>query len=208
MFITLEGPEGGGKTTQAKRLTEWLHASGKNVLSVREPGGTDISNKIRSILLDAKSTNMDIRAELLLFCASRAQLVSECIRPHLKKGGIVISDRYADSTLAYQGYARGLDIQVLRTLIDFATYGLTPDITLLLDVDVNAGLARKVANEEWNRLDAEEIQFHVRVREGYRALSVREPNRWVIIDAALPGDVVEEEIKRVVGKAIEREECA
>ena len=202
MFITLEGPEGGGKTTQAQRLASWLREMGKNVLAVREPGGTQISDAIRRILLDPNSSNMDARAELLLFCASRAQLVTEKIRPHLAQGGIVVCDRFADSTLAYQGYARGLNLTFLRSLVDFATSGLTPDLTLLLDIDVSAGLRRKAADEEWNRLDAEEVDFHARVRNGYHALAAAEPRRWVIINADRTFDIVADEIHQVVGAAL------
>jgi dTMP kinase len=205
MFITLEGPEGGGKTTQAQKLVAWLRAQGKDVLAVREPGGTDISDAVRHILLDFASTNMDIRAELLLFCASRAQLVSEKIRPHLACGGIVVCDRFADSSLAYQGYGRGLDLEMLRQLLTFATYGLKPDLTLLLDMDVDAGLQRKAGDEEWNRLDAETIDFHRRVRAGFLALASAEPVRYQIIQASLPLEQVAEQIQRAVGHALERQ---
>jgi dTMP kinase len=203
MFITLEGPEGGGKTTQAQILVAWLRAQGKNVLAVREPGGTGISDAIRHILLDFGSANMDARAELLLFCASRAQLVSEKIKPHLAQGGIVVCDRFSDSTLAYQGYGRGLDLQTLRQLLIFATYGLKPDLTVLLDMDVNAGLQRKAGNEEWNRLDAETIDFHRRVRSGYLALADAEPERYQIILAGLPLEQVADQIRSTVSRALE-----
>jgi dTMP kinase len=204
MFITLEGPEGSGKTTQAPRLAAWLRAQGKDVLAVREPGGTDISNAIRHILLDFSSANMDARAELLLFCASRAQLVNEKIRPHLARGGIVVCDRYADSSLAYQGYGRGLDLEALRQLLTFATYGLKPDLTLLLDVDVDAGLQRKASEEEWNRLDAETVDFHRRVRAGYLALASTEPERYRVIQAGLPLEQVTAQIQQTVEQALAR----
>ena len=202
MFITLEGPEGSGKTTQAKRLITWLAAAGFQAIYVREPGGTAISDRIRTILLDSESAKMDIRTELLLFCASRAQLVSERIKPYLASGGVVVCDRYADSTIAYQGYARGLDLAVLNTLIGFATYSLMPDITLLLDVDVSEGLARKTACDEWNRLDAEAIQFHQSVREGYLTLAASEPERWVTLDASQSADLLTIDIQHIVGCAI------
>jgi dTMP kinase len=204
MFITLEGPEGSGKTTQAPKLAAWLRAQGKDVLAVREPGGTDISNAIRHILLDFSSANMDARAELLLFCASRAQLVNEKIRPHLARGGIVVCDRYADSSLAYQGYGRGLDMEALRQLLTFATYGLKPDLTLLLDVDVDAGLQRKASEEEWNRLDAETVDFHRRVRAGYLALASTEPERYRVIQAGLPLEQVTAQIQQTVEQALAR----
>jgi dTMP kinase len=202
VFFTLEGPEGSGKTTQAQRLVSWLREMGKEVLAVREPGGTEISNAIRHILLDFGSGKVDARTELLLFCASRAQLVSEKILPHLAQGGIVVCDRFADSTLAYQGYARGLNLTFLRLLLDFATNGLKPDLTLLLDIEVNAGLGRKADNEEWNRLDAEDVGFHARVRNGYHALAAADPKRWVILDAGHPPDVVAADIQRIVGAAM------
>jgi len=204
MFITLEGPEGGGKTTQAQKLVAWLRTQGKDVLAVREPGGTGISDAVRHILLDFTSTNMDIRTELLLFCASRAQLVSEKIKPHLAHGGIVVCDRFADSSLAYQGYGRGLDLEMLRQLLTFATYGLKPDITLLLDMDVSAGLQRKAGDEEWNRLDAETVEFHHRVRAGYLALASAEPGRYQVIRADLPLEQVAEQIQRAVSHALEQ----
>ena len=202
MFITLEGPEGGGKTTQAQRLAAWLREQGKEVLAVREPGGTTISDAVRHILLDLSTANMDARAELLLFCASRAQLVSEKIMPHLAHGGIVVCDRFADSTLAYQGYGRGLDLDLLRQLLAFATHGLKPDLTLLLDVDVDAGLQRKAGDDEWNRLDAEAIDFHRRVRAGYLALASAEPERYRIIRADQSFEQVARQIQHTVGGAL------
>jgi dTMP kinase len=144
---------------------------------------------------------MDARTELLLFCASRAQLVAEKIRPHLARGGIVVCDRFADSTLAYQGYGRGLDLEFLTSLLNFATHGIKPDLTLLLDIDVEAGLRRR-AREEWNRLDAETIDFHRKVRSGFLALAAAEPQRWVIIPADRPVDAVTEQIQRAVRKTL------
>lgn len=202
MFITLEGPEGGGKTTQAARLAQWLIAQSKDVLLVREPGSTRLGDAIRHLLLDFRDGRVDARTEVLLFCAARAQLVSEKLQPHLAQGGIVVCDRFADSTLAYQGYARSMDLAFLRSLLDFATYGLKPDLTLLLDIDVSSGLGRKSTDAEWNRLDAEELSFHLRVREGYRRLSNAEPLRWVTVDAGRPLDVVSNDICSVVTKRL------
>ena len=203
MFITLEGPEGSGKSTQIPRLVERLRSGGYNVLALREPGGTFISDAVRRILLDFGSGNIDARSELLLYCASRAQLVAEKIRPHLAGGGMVVCDRYADSTLAYQGYGRGLDIQVLRTILGFATHGISPDLTLLLDLDVSTGLGRKSNLEEWNRLDAESIGFHRRVRAGYLELAAQEPGRWKVIDAAQPIESVGDDIQRAIQTRLE-----
>jgi dTMP kinase len=202
VFITLEGPEGGGKTTQAARLTRWLTAQGKNVLLVREPGSTRLGDAIRHLLLDFRDGQVDPRTEVLLFCAARAQLVSEKIKPHLAEGGVVVCDRFADSTLAYQGYARGMELVFLRSLLDFATYGLKPDLTLLLDIEAHDGLGRKTIGDEWNRLDAEELSFHLRVRDGYRQLASAEPLRWVTIDAGHPLDEVSNSISEVVAKRL------
>ena len=185
MFITFEGPDGSGKTTQARLLAKWLGEQGYQVVLTREPGGTDIGDQIRVVLHDPRNTAMDARTEILLYSASRAQHVTEQIRPALAAGKIVISDRYADSTLAYQGYGRGLDLETLQRVTAFATGGLTPDLTLYLDVPPEAGLQRRqLGGVEWNRLDAETLEFHQRVRAGYLELVRQEPGRWVIIDAA------------------------
>lgn len=198
MFITLEGPEGSGKTTQIPELAEFLHQAGHDVLTTREPGGTPISDQIRAILLDNENTAMHPRTEILLFQASRAQHVEQVIRPHLQKGGIVLCDRYADSTLAYQGYGYGLKIEDLRTIIEFATGGLTPDLTLLLDVEPETGLLRRNQGGDVNRLDAYDLPFHRRVREGYHRLAQADPNRWVTVDANRSPDVVQREIRLAV----------
>jgi len=199
MFITLEGPEGSGKTTQTQRLAEWLQAQGCNVLALREPGGTPIGDRIRAVLVDRASAGMHARTELLLFCASRAQMLDERVKPHLARGGIVLCDRFADSSLAYQGYGRGLDLDVLRILLDFATFGIKPDLTLFLELEVELGLQRRMKNGgEWNRLDAEALDFHRRVRTGYQALAAEEPGRWVRIDAGQSTEWVESAIQAAV----------
>src|SRR5512143_3836472 len=136
MFITLEGPEGSGKTMQLPKLAEYLRQSGFDVVTTREPGGTSISEQIRTVLHNRENKEMNPRTEILLFQASRAQLVEQVIRPHLAKGGVVLSDRYADSTLAYQGYGHQTDIERLKALIDFATGGLVPDLTILFEIDI------------------------------------------------------------------------
>jgi dTMP kinase len=141
---------------------------------------------------------MNPRTEILLFQASRAQLVEQIIRPHLNKGGVVLSDRYADSTLAYQGYGHQIDIESLRALVTFATGGLKPDLTILLDLDVETGLRRKELKGEWNRLDAYDLDFHQRVRQGYHRLVNAEPERWEVIDASQSPIKVQEELRRVV----------
>lgn len=198
MFITLEGPEGSGKTSQLPKLAEYLRQHGFDVLTTREPGGTSIGEQIRTVLHNLENKEMDPRTEILLFQASRAQLVEQVIRPHLDQGGVVLSDRYADSTLAYQGYGHQIDIQPLKVLVTFATGGLKPDLTLLLDIDVETGLRRKELKGEWNRLDAYDIDFHQRVRHGYLNLVQAEPKRWVVIDASQSPAKVQEEMRRVV----------
>ncbi len=185
LFITFEGPEGSGKTTQLKLLAEWLRERGCDVLATREPGGTAISEAIRGILLDPTHTEMQPEAEILLFSAARAQIVAQVIRPHLQGGGIVLCDRYADSTLAYQGYGRGLDLDTLRTITAFATGGLVPDLTIYLDIAIEEGLRRKVP-QEWNRLEAQALVFHQRVRGGYLEMAASEPDRWLSVDAFQP----------------------
>ncbi|MBR6090231.1 MAG: dTMP kinase [Anaerolineaceae bacterium] len=199
MFITFEGPDGSGKTTQLNRLVALLEQEGKSVVRTREPGGTDIGDQIRSVIMDMKNKKMAPRAEILLFCASRAQLVEELIRPSLDEGKIILCDRYADSTMAYQGYGHGLDRQVLGTLLNFATGGLKPDLTLLFDVPSGVGLRRRMNNhEEWNRMDDYELRFHERVRNGYLELAAAEPERWVVINADRSPDEIFEDVVTVL----------
>ncbi len=202
MFITLEGPEGSGKTTQLPMLADFLRQRGFEVLSTREPGGTSIGEQIRTILHNLENKEMKPRTEILLFQASRAQLVEQVIRPHLKIGGIVLSDRYADSTLAYQGYGHQVDIESLRVLLAFATGGLKPDLTILLDVDVEMGLRRKELKGEWNRLDAYNLDFHHRVHQGYLQLVKAEPERWEVIDASQSPAKVQDMLRQVVARRL------
>jgi dTMP kinase len=204
MFITFEGSEGSGKTSHLAPLAEYLRGQGYAVLTTREPGGTPIGDKIRSILLDLGHNEMHKRTEILLLQASRAQLVEQVIRPHLQAGEIVLCDRYADSSLAYQGYGYGIDPENIRPLVDFATCGLKPDLTLLLDVEVEEGLRRKARGSEWNRLDAYTIDFYQRVRQGYFTLAQADPQRWEILDANQPLEMVQAEIRRVVEKRLKR----
>src|SRR3990170_1326450 len=168
MFITLEGPEGSGKTSHVPSLVEHLKARGHTVFPTREPGGTAIGEQIRMVIHDLKNVEMHPRAETLLYQAARAQIVEQVIRPRLAAGEIVLSDRYYDSTIAYQGYGHQQDLEQVRALVKYATGGLVPDLTILLDVEVELGLRRKRQNgNEWNRLDAYTIDFHKRVRAGY-----------------------------------------
>ncbi len=210
LFITFEGPEGSGKTTQIQRLADRLRQAGQPVLTTREPGGTAIGDQIRAVLHDLRNRAMDPRTEVLLYAASRAQLVAEVIRPALARGTIVLCDRYTDSTLAYQGYGRGLDLETLRRMMDFATGGLKPHLTLYLDLPVEKGLARKRealqrGEGEWNRLDQEEVAFHQRVRAGYLALAAAEPGRWRVLDADRPIEAVQTDIWKAVVPLLERE---
>jgi dTMP kinase len=202
MFITFEGPDGSGKTTQLHRLADFLCQHNYQVLTTREPGGTAISEQIRSILFDLKNTQMVPRTEILLFLASRAQLVEQVIRPYLAGGGVVLCDRYADSTLAYQGYGHQVDLKQLKVLIDFATGGLKPDLTLLLDLEAEEGLRRREQGGDWNRLDAYTQAFHRRVRQGFLELASQEPQRWVTVDAGEPPDQVQRTIRHEVARRL------
>ncbi|GAB4464971.1 MAG: dTMP kinase [Anaerolineales bacterium] len=198
MFITLEGPEGSGKTSHIPHLVEYLRGKGCVVFPTREPGGTSISEQIRGILHDMKNAEMHPRTETLLYQAARAQIVEQVIKPRLADGEIVISDRYADSTIAYQGYGHQQDLEQIRALVRYATGGLVPDLTILLDVDVETGLKRKQKGNEWNRMDAYTVEFHQRVRAGYLEMVKQEPYRWAVVDAAQPWERVQEELRRVI----------
>lgn len=192
-FITLEGPEGAGKTLQARRLVEALAAQGHRSRLTREPGGTALGEQIRSIVLARAADGaggIDLRADALLFNAARAQLVAEVIRPALASGEVVVCARYADSTLAYQGYGAGLPLTELRAVADAATGGLVPDLTILLDVAPEVGLRRK-AEESRNRFEAAfDLDFHRRVRAGFLELAGAEPARWRVIEAERDADAV------------------
>ena len=196
MFITLEGPDGSGKTAQIQPLADFLSDQGFSVFTAREPGGTPIGDDIRAILMDMKNAKMQPSTETLLFCAARAQLVREIVQPRLKKGDTVILDRYADSTLAYQGYGHQNDLDLIRSVLKFATGGLKPDLTFLLDIDPEVGLRRrKESGEEWNRLDAYQLAYHRRVRQGYLEMAAQEPERWRVVDASQPPAVVQSSIQ-------------
>jgi len=199
MFITLEGPEGSGKSSQLPELAAFLRGAGYEVIVTREPGGTAVGDQIRDVLMKMENVSIVPRTEILLFLAARAQHVEELIRPALAEGKVVLCDRYGDSTLAYQGYGHATDLETLRLLLDFATGGLRPDLTLLLDVPVSKGMARKRENDsEWNRLDAYTEAFHERVRQGYLSLAAAEPDRWQIIDASQTKQTVQDEMRAAV----------
>ncbi len=196
MFVTFEGSEGSGKSTQIMLLANYLRRKGYGVTTTREPGGTLIGEQVRGCLHDVANKEMTPAAEVLLYSASRAQLVKEVIRPALADRNVVLSDRYADSTLAYQGYGRLLDLDTLATITHFATGGLTPDLTLFLDVEVEKGLLRRSeGGEEMNRMDLQALAFYKRVREGYLEMVAADPNRWVIVDANRVVEDIQEDVR-------------
>lgn len=203
LFVTFEGPDGSGKTTQIRLLRAFLEEKGYPIHETREPGGTSIGDQIRQVLHATTNTEMRSTTEILLYSASRAQLVEEVIRPALARGQIVLCDRYAESTLAYQGYGRRLDADVLRVITVFATGGLRPDLIVYLDIPVEEGLRRKrraheTEDAEWNRLDQESADFHRRVRQGYLRLAKEEPTRWLIVDARQPVEAIQQTIREKV----------
>jgi dTMP kinase len=204
MFITLEGPEGSGKTSHVAPLVEYLHKKGYTVFPTREPGGTSIGEQIREVLHSLKNSEMHARTETLLYQAARAQFVEQVVRPRLMLGDIVISDRYADSTLAYQGYGHQQDLEQVRALIKYATGGMIPELTVLLDVDVEVGLKRKKNGVEWNRLDAYTVDFHQRVRNGYLEMVQQEPGRWVVVDAGQGWQEVQAGLRKAILERIQK----
>jgi dTMP kinase len=200
LFVSLEGPDGSGKSTQAARLADALRGRDHAVLLTREPGGTPAGERIRQLLLDPSGDGLGPVTEALLFCAARSELVARVIRPALAAGQIVLCDRFADSTLAYQGYGSGVPRAWLAEVIRGATGGLTPHLTLLFDLPVEVGLARRrTAGDEWNRLDAADLAYHHRVRAGFLDLAAMEPARVAVLAAdADPSDVTELALTAVV----------
>jgi len=199
-FITIEGPEGSGKSTHSRLLCAYLRGKGLRIVHTREPGGTRISEAIRGVLLSRKSKGMADACELLLFMAARAQIVSEVIRPALKKGYIVICDRFHDATVAYQGYGAGMDLKVIGSLRKLATGGLKPDLTVLLDVESRAGLKRGGAHD---RMERKSLDFHRRVRNGYLKIAKKEPRRIKVINTTCSsvGDV-QDKVRKAVEDAV------
>ena len=199
MFITFEGPDGSGKTTQISLLADFLREQSYPVLTTREPGGTPIGDQIRNCLHDVRNSGMADATEILLYSASRAQLVRDVILPALEAGAIVICDRFFDSTIAYQGYGRGLSLDDLVYITRFATGGLQPDLTFLLDMDVEAGIIRRTSGgDEMNRMDLQDAGFHRRVRDGYLQMVASQPHRWVVVDADRPVHDVQATIRAEV----------
>lgn len=199
-FITIDGPDGGGKTTQARRLADALRARGLDVVLTREPGGTALGERVRSILLDNETGRHAPAADALLFNAARAQHVDEVVLPALRAGRTVVCARYADSTLAYQGHGAGLPIDDLRRIQELATQGLVPDRTILLDLPPEQGLARKA--DEQTRFETDfDMAFHRRVREGFLAIAREEPDRYRVIDATQDEDAVFRQVVEAAGSA-------
>jgi dTMP kinase len=185
IFVTFEGSEGCGKSTQARALWRKISRLGIPTVLTHEPGGTSLGNQLRRILKERRQDEIPPLAELLLFAACRIQLVNEVIHPNLQQGKVVICDRFADSTVVYQGYGRGFDLETIKKINELATQGIKPGLTILLDIPTQKGLSRK-QNKMNDRFEAEDIAFHNRVRNGYLKLAVEEPERWLVVDATLP----------------------
>jgi dTMP kinase len=207
-FITFEGIEGSGKSTQIALLANYLTAKGVRHVLTREPGGTPIGDQVRKILLDPSNRSLDPAAELLLYAASRAQHLREIILPALANGTTVLCDRFSDATLAYQGYGRGLDIGMIRSLDLIVTAGMCPDLTLLFDIEAASGIARARGRNNSRGLEAEarfeneELAFHERVRQGYLTLVMQEPDRIRVVDASPPAEAVQAKVRQVIDERL------
>jgi len=204
LFIVFEGGEGCGKSTQTRALCRRLSKDGFRAVLTREPGGTRLGERVRRYLKQTGETQISPLAELFLIATARAQLVSEIIRPELEKGKTIICDRFTPSTLAYQGYGRGLDIDALRDVNSIATDGLYPDLVVLLDIPVEAGLGRKKSRER-DRFESQSLAFHARVRRGYLDMAKADPERWLVVDGRLPRKVIERTIWGKVSVLLKRE---
>ena len=202
-FITLEGGDGAGKTTQAERLASWLGEHGRTVVRTREPGGTDLGLRIREIVLHERG-HVAPRAEALLYAADRAHHVETVVRPAVARGDVVLQDRYIDSSVAYQGVARGLGAEHIRSVSDWATDGLTPDLTILLDLDVTVGRARVAAarGDTFDRLESEAAAFHESVRRAFLDMAAAEPGRFLVVDASADADTVQCTIRAAVAPVV------
>lgn len=202
LFLTFEGGDGSGKSTQSALLTEWLTAQGRTVVHAREPGGTELGLELREIVLHRRGY-MAPRAEALIYAADRAHNIATVVRPALERGDVVIQDRYLDSSVAYQGAGRVLDPGEVRELSLWATEGLLPDLTMLLDLDIETGRARlDDARTRYDRLEAEAADFHHRVREAYLELAEAEPERFLVLDATEPVEVLAERIRSRVSELL------
>ena len=194
LFITVEGTDGAGKSTQIQLLTDYLKSKGRNVILKREPGGTDISEKIRELILDVNNKEMSDVAEALLYAASRAQLVHQVIKPALEKGEVVICDRFVDSSIVYQGFARGLGKDMVEEINRFAIDGIMPDITLFFDLSPEIGIKRKMQDQKLDRMESEKLDFHLKVYEGYKTLSQMYSDRIRRIDANMTIEEVHKQV--------------
>lgn len=207
LFITFEGGEGFGKSTQAKALAARLKSGGYEVMLTQEPGGTGLGEKITGLLKWSNDDDICPLAEVMLFNASRAELVTRVLKPALAAGTIAVCDRYSDSTLVYQGYGRGLNLSTVRAINAFACQGLTPDLTILLDMPVEKGMERKHGTKA-DRFEKEGLDFHRRVRDGYLALAAAEPRRWLVINASLPqpqvAALIWERVKNILDSQLSR----
>lgn len=210
MFISICGVEGAGKTTQLRHISEFLKSTGRNFVMTREPGGTEIGMKIRRILLDPENRDLTPKAELFLYAADRIQHIEQIILPALKEGKIVVTDRFVDSTTVYQGYARGIDLELVEKINELVLNGLKPDLTLLLDISPAVGLARAKDQlqfgeraESESRFEREELLFHEKIRKGFLTLAQKETNRFRIIDADRDPDMVKQDVISVLKSALD-----
>jgi len=204
-FITFEGSEGCGKSTQSRLLCAYLRSKGCDVLYLREPGATKISEKVRKILLDKKNDAMSVECEMLLYMAARAQIVAECIKPALAKGRIVVCDRFLDSTIAYQGYGLGMDISLIKSIGSFVTQGIYPDLTILLDVPLKKGLKHRDGRQD--RIEQRSLSYHARVRRGYFQLAKAEPARIKIVKIQRDLRDTQENIRKIINNECSRARC-
>ncbi|QUI21070.1 dTMP kinase [Vallitalea pronyensis] len=202
LFITIEGADGSGKSTQIERLRRYLEDKQYEVVLTREPGGTVISEAIRHIVLNKDYMEMSDTTEALLYAASRAQHVEQFIKPLLSQGKVVICDRFVDSSVIYQGYARGLGMDDIEEINRYATGGLQPDLTILLDIDAEEGLKRKKDQQELDRLELQKFEFHKKVSQGYKKLAQKHPERIYAIDGLLPVELIHEEVVNVIEKKL------
>ena len=198
IFITVEGIDGSGKTTQINFIKDYLECKGYDVLITREPGGTEISEKIRSIILDPKNTKMGVITEMLLYASSRAQLVFEVIKPALDSGKIVVCDRFIDSSFAYQGYGRGINPDYITGVNNIALQGILPDLTILLDISPEAALKRRLASSGFDRIEQEDAEFHIKVYKGYKVLAESYPERIKAINAERNNGEIFDDIKKCI----------
>lgn len=199
-FIVLDGPEGCGKTTQAAHLVRRLREKGRQATAVRDPGSTPVSERIRDVLLDKRLPEMDARTEVFLYMASRAEMMTRIVRPALEVGLVVVSDRFISSTVAYQGYAGGIEPDLIWELGRAACGGIEPDLTVILDVDVETGFARLGGDRD--RVESKERAYHEKVRQGFLAMARERPDRFTVVDASRPPDEVAAEIEAAVARVL------